>query len=224
MATLNAKRMLHREPHPQSMEEIEIIAMLKPGKDSAIPKSYRPLSLLCHMYKLYERLILNRIAPSVDQHLIKAQACVRSGKSCCSQLLNLTQHIEDGYQRGMIAGAAFVDLSAGYDTLNHRLIIQKLYDFIEDSPLCKVIQNMLSSRRFYVDLNNDRSRWRNQKNDFPKGCVLSAILFNIYINDDVTRNFVYADDICVTAQYSSFTDVEHTIEKALDQLTIYHLL
>ena len=66
------------------------IVILKPGKDSAIPKSYRPISLLCHMYKLYERLILNRIAPSVDRHLMKEQAGFRPGKSCCSQLLNLT--------------------------------------------------------------------------------------------------------------------------------------
>ena len=53
-----------------------------------------------------------------------------------------------------------------------------------------------------------------------------AILFNIYTNDQPlhngTRNFVYADDICVTAQYPSFTGVEHTIEEALDELTTYY--
>ena len=39
-----------------------IIAILKPGKDSAKPKSYITISFLCHMYNLYERLIINRIA------------------------------------------------------------------------------------------------------------------------------------------------------------------
>ena len=192
-----------------------IIAILKPGKDSAIPKNYRPISLLCHTSKLYERLILNRVSPLLEQHLIKEQAGFRPGKSCTSQLLNLTQHIEDGYQRGMITSAAFVDLSAAYDTVNHRILIQKLYNTTQDSQLCKVFQNMLSNRRFYVELNNERSRWRKQKNGLPQGSVLSPILFNIYTNDqlihDGTHNFIYADDLCVTAQYSSFTEVETAI-------------
>ena len=105
----------------------KIIAILKPGKDSAIPKNYRPISLLCHTYKLYERLIINKVSPLLEQHLIKEQAGFRPGTSCTSKLLNLTQHIEDGYQRGMITDAAFVDLSAAYDTMNHRILIQQLY-------------------------------------------------------------------------------------------------
>ena len=139
------------------------------------------------MYTLYERLILNRIAPSVDRHLIKEQAGFRPGKSCCSQLLNLTQHIEDDDQRGMITGTAFVDLSAAHDTVNHRLVIRKLYDFTKDSPLCRVIQNMLLSRRLYVELNNDRSRWRNQKNGFPQGSVLDK-LTTYYRSNNLSAN------------------------------------
>ena len=64
--------------------------------------SIRAISLLCHTYKLYERMILNRIAPAIEQHLIKEQAGFRSGQSCTSQLLNLTQYIEDGYEEGTL--------------------------------------------------------------------------------------------------------------------------
>ena len=210
---------------PKIWRQSKIIAILKPGKNSAIPKNYRPISLLCHTYKLYERLILNRVSPFLEQHLIKEQAGFRPGKSCTSQLLNLTQHIEDDYQRGMITGAAFVDLSAAYDTVNHRILIQKLCNTTRTANYV-VFQNMLSNRRFYVELNNERSRWRKQKNGLPQGSVLSPILFNIYTNDqpihDGTRKFIYADDLCVTAQYSSFTEVETTIGDALEELTHYY--
>ena len=166
---------------PNIWRQSDIIAILKPWKDSAIPKKYRPICLLCHTYKLYERLILNRVSPLLEQYLIKEQAGFRPGKSCTSQLLNLTQHLEDGYQRGMITGAAFVDLSAAYDTVNHTILIQKLYNTTQDSQLCRVFQN--SNRGFDVELNNERSRWRKQKNGLTQGSVLSPILCNIYTND-----------------------------------------
>ena len=208
---------------PKIWRQSKIIAILKPRKDSAIPKNYRPMSLLCHTYTLYERMILNRIAPVVEQRLIKEQAGFRTEKSCTRQLLNLIQHIEDGYQRGMITGAAFVDLSAAYDTVNHRILIQKLYNITQDSPLCRVIQNMMSSMRFYVELNNERSKWRKQKNGLLQGSVLSPILFNIYTNDQPihngTRSFIYVDDLCVTAQQPHFVEVETTIEESLSERT-----
>ena len=90
----------------------KIIAILKPEKYSATHKSYRPISFLCNTYKLYKRLILNIIAPTIEEHLIKEQACFRSGKACTSQLDNLTQHIEDSDQVGKITGTAYVNMSA----------------------------------------------------------------------------------------------------------------
>ena len=47
-----------------------------------------------------------------------------------------------------------------------------------------------------------------------------------YTNDQPihygTRSFIYADDLCITAQYQSFKQVEKTIEEALDNLTTYY--
>ena len=49
---------------------------------------------------------------------------------------------------------------------------------------------------------------------------------NIYTNDqpvhDGTRSFIYADDLCITAQFPTFSQVENTIEGALGELTEYY--
>ena len=129
---------------PTIRRQSKIIAILKPEKDSSIPKNYRPISLLCHTYKLYERMILNRIAPAIEQHLIKEHAGFRSGKSYTSQLLDLTQHIEDGYKEGMITGTAFVDLSAAHDTVNSTTP-RLTANYVELSrTCCKIEDSMLS--------------------------------------------------------------------------------
>ena len=67
-----------------------------------------------------------------EDAIIQEQSGFRSGKSCTSQLLNLTQHIEDGFEKSAITGTVFVDLSAAYDTVNHKLLLNKLYDLTRD--------------------------------------------------------------------------------------------
>ena len=153
-----------------------------------------------------------RISPLVDEKLTKDPAGFIPGRSCAGQLLNLTQHIEDGYERNMLAGAAFVDLSAAYDTVQHRLMIRKLMDMTGDIDQCLVIRGVLSNRRFFVQLNDNKSRWRSQKHGLPQGSVLAPLLFNGYTNDqplptDCSR-FIYIMLMTFVSPHNSLTTTQ----------------
>ena len=158
---------------PKIWRRAKVIALLKPGKDPQLPPSYRPISLLCVLYKLYERLILARISPIVEDQLTDDQSGFREGRSCAGQVLNLTQYIEDGYERKNITGAVFIDLSAAYDTINHRAHLLKVGQTLKNSKMVSIIESLLRNRRFFVEMDGGKSRWRSQKNGLPQGSVLA---------------------------------------------------
>ena len=154
------------------------------------------------------------------------QAGFRPEKSCTSQLLNLTEHIEDGYEKRLITGAVFVDLSAAYDTVHHRRLLSKVLEMTGDVHLTDLICTLLESRRFLVVLNGKKSRWRRQRNGLPQGSELAPMLFNIYTNDHPvhadTRSFIYADDLCIASQGNDFNDIEASLTSALNTMTTYY--
>ena len=200
------------------------MALLKPAKDPSVAKSFRPISLLCHTYKLLERLILNRIAEHVDAKLIPEQAGFRPGKSCTSQLLNLTEHIEDGYEKRLITGAVFVDLSAAYDTVNHRRLLSKVLEMTGDVHLTDLICTLLENRRFFVVLNEKKSRWRRQRNGLPRGSGTNVVQHlhqrpALYAD---SRSFIYADDLYIASQGNDFNDIEASLTSALTIMITYY--
>ena len=143
---------------PKLWRKSKGIVIPKPGKDSSLPKSYRPISLLCYTYKLFEQMILTRLDPITEHTIMKERAGFRSRKSCTSQLLNLTQYKADEYDKSLTTGNVFMDLSEACDTANHKLLLTKLYEMTEDTEFTKLIGSMMSNRRFYVELNGKKSR------------------------------------------------------------------
>ena len=58
-----------------------VVAISKPSKPFDDPQSYHPISLLCVPYKIFKRLIYNRVEPIVNSLLPKEQGGFRHGKS-----------------------------------------------------------------------------------------------------------------------------------------------
>ena len=203
-----------------------VVALLKPGKDPAKRKSYRPISLLCILYKLYECMIMARIAPIAEEQLTPDQAVFRPRCSTCGQLMNRNHYIDNRYKWNQITGTVFVDLTAAYDTTNHKTLLQKVAQMIRNKNIVPIIQSLLESRRFVVELDRRKSRWRNQKNGLPQGSVLTPTLVNIYTNDqpefDHIRRFIYADDLCLARQSTPFTTIKMRLKETLEGLTNYY--
>jgi hypothetical protein len=102
---------------PKLFKRAKVISIIKSGKDATDPVQYRPISLLSVVYKLLERLILQRIQPLIEYVTPINQASFRQHRSCTEQLMALTTHIKAGFQHQLKTGAVFVDLTSAYDTV-----------------------------------------------------------------------------------------------------------
>lgn len=81
---------------------------MKPRKEPHTPSSYQPVTLLCHTYKLYERIFLNKLNPTIDDKFIKEQAGFRPSKFGIEPY---TQYIENGFEKKKVTGVSFFCLN-----------------------------------------------------------------------------------------------------------------
>lgn len=209
---------------PKEFKRAKIIAILKPGKPADNPTSYRPIALLSVCYKLFERLLYNRIQPLIEDHLPKEQGGFREKRSCCDQVLALTTHIEVGFQNRQKTGVAFLDLSAAYDTVWKDGLVHKLHKVIPNKKVVNLIENMLSDRKFRVFIGERNSKTRVLNNGLPQGSVLSPLLFNLYTSDlpaTRARKFMYADDLALAVQHNEFEEIERTLAADLSTMDSY---
>lgn len=100
-------------------------------------------------------MLLNQL---VNSTLIKEQAGFRPGKSCTRQILSLTQIFDNGFENKKVTGVMLVDLTAAYDTINHRLMLNKLYDTTMDYEFVRIFEAIFSTRRFFVNHQGKNSR------------------------------------------------------------------
>ena len=96
----------------------------------------------------------------------------------------------------------------------------------DDKAMTTFLDALLKNRMFYVVLNQNKSRWRQQRNGLSQGSVLAPLLYDIYTNDqptdERTSRFIYADDMYITSQEGSFETVEENLTDYLTLLTEYY--
>jgi hypothetical protein len=85
---------------PKLFKRVKVIAILKHGKYGSDPSYFRPISLLSIVFKILERMILQRIEPLIDAVVSVSQVGFRKNRSCTEPILALTSHIEAGFYIG----------------------------------------------------------------------------------------------------------------------------
>jgi hypothetical protein len=98
-----------------------IILILKPKKPPDSPASYRPISLLPILSKLFEKLLLKRILPIVDTANIlpNSQFSFRNSHSTVHQVHRLVDNISYALEEKLYCTGAFLDVSQAFDRVWH---------------------------------------------------------------------------------------------------------
>ena len=209
---------------PGSREE-RLWSRSQSQKPLGVPKSYRPISLFCVLYKILERLIYACIEPLIDPLLPKEQAWLQRGKSTVDQVVLLTQNIEDYFKAKKKAGAVFVNLTTAYDTVWHRGLTCKLLRLLPDKHMVRMIMELVQNRRFTLTTGDRKqSRLRRLRNGVPQRSVLASLLFNIYTYDlpsMISRKFAYADDLALLHSSGNWKDLEGTLSQDMSTLSAY---
>ena len=81
---------------PESWKQATVIPLLKPGKERQKPESYRAISLLSCLSKIFERLVNARLTWHLETKnlLPNFQSGFRKGRSTMDNLVDLEQRIK----------------------------------------------------------------------------------------------------------------------------------
>ena len=166
--------------------------------------NYRPISIPIFFSKVFERIMYNHIIDFMDQHetISKFQFGFRRKHSTQHAAICLVNNILSSLDSNNIVIGIFLDLKNAFDTVNHKILLDKLYAYGIRGNIYKWFVSYLSDRTQYVIFEGRKSDVLDIKCGVPQGSILGPLLFIIYINEichisDLLFKIVYADDTCV---------------------------
>ena len=146
-------------------------------------ENYRPISLLSHTSKVFERILNNQLNDFMKDKLSNILTGFRKGRKAQHSLLIMIEKWKRALDENMEVGAVFMDLSKALDTLNHRRLLAKLKAYGLQPTALKQMENYLTGRFQRTKVNNSYSSWSEIIAGVPQGSLLGPLLFKNFLND-----------------------------------------
>lgn len=160
-----------------------IIIPLYKGKGSKQDcKSYRGISLLSIVGKLYAKILNVRLVSMTEKKIWDVQSGFRKGMGCTDQVFSLRSVVEKHLSKSLKVFCAFVDLEKAYD----RVMRDELWTILSacevDDCLIRALRSLYKDSIACVRINGRCSEWFRIRRGLRQGCVASPWLFNLYVD------------------------------------------
>lgn len=189
---------------PTTWKVAEVAMIPKSGKkDRSSPRSWRPIALLSCLSKGLERIVARRIAwTAITHNVLSPQHCGALPKRSAMDLIaSLTHDVEHSWAAGKHVTMVTMDVQGAFDALLKNRLLHRMAQQGWPPPALDFVNAFLTDRRVQVRLGKDTTPRHPVACGTPQGSPLSPVLYNLYLaellNQDRTRRFGYADDVCL---------------------------
>lgn len=173
--------------------------------------NYRPISKLCIVSKVLEKVVYSQLYPAVQQSLSTPQHGFLRGRSTVSNLVVLNTTLTKCMEGGCQVDVIYTDYSKAFDRINHDLLLAKLSRIGIRGNLLRWFASYINNRSQAVVVNNYVSSWVGIPSGVPQGSLLGPLLFVIFVNDiescfQTSNLLCFADDMKIYAPIRSAQD------------------
>lgn len=217
---------LRLEYFPAQWKVAQIILIPKPGKKLEDLQSYRPISLLPVISKIFEKLFVKRLKPIlISKNLIPAhQFGFRQQHSTVEQVHRIVDKISKDLEAKRYCAAAFLDVSQAFDKVWHKGLLYKLKLNIPHHYY-QILKSYLSNRYFQVKYNEELSTLFPIQSGVPQGSVLGPILYLLFTADlpttSLTTTATFADDTAILASHSNPIIASRNLQNHINKTQVW---
>lgn len=207
---------------PSTWKKALVIPVAKPGQDLSNVLSYRPISLLSCLGKLYEKLLYRRLYWHLEtNNLFPSTQCgFRVQHSTIDQLVRLETFIRVGLRERQHVIVIFFDLSKAFDTVSHDGLLYKLVQIGIGGRMLQALRDYFKNRTFQIVIGNTFSRQFYIKRGVPQGSILSTLGYNIYTSDvpkvKEVNSSEFADDTAFYVTANTLAEAEINLQIQVD--------